>query len=240
MYQIIHSFRLSWEALLLRQRAYSDVRDAPNPFIQGLTVIVVISVLASLVAVVGQGLAWATSPSLTAMRDAVWRGLQRMPWYRDLSGSASFVEQFRQWFDLGWEIVPRFFGAPDILGAAIGVVMRPVGLLILWLVYGLLAHISARILGGDAKLGQTLGCTALAVAPQLLTFVHLLPYVQVGAVVALWTLLCGYTALKNAHRLSWSRTFWATFMPFIILGVIKVALIALLITAAITLSSQGG
>ena len=239
MQQIIVSFRLSWGALLLRDKAYADVRDAPSPFIQGLTAVVVISILASLAAVVGQSLAWATSPSLSAMRDIVWKGMQKMPWYQELSDDAAFIEQFRQWFNLGWEVLPWLFGAPHPLGAVIGVVTRPVGLLIFWLVYGVLAHLSARIVGGHAKLEQTLGCTALAIAPQLLNFVHLLPYVQVGCIVGVWSLVCDYVALKNAHHLSWARTFWATILPLIIMGIALAAFIALLIAAGMAISSQG-
>jgi len=81
------------------------------------------------------------------------------------------------------------FGAPNPASAAVRIVTLPLWLVLIWLLYGVVAHLCARLLGGQGGLGQTLGRTALAVAPQLLNLATFLPYLVVGGVVGTWTLL---------------------------------------------------
>jgi hypothetical protein len=102
------------------------------------------------------------------------------------------------------------------------------GLIVNWLIFGLLAHALARLLGGKGTLNQTLGTTALAAAPQLLNVFGVLPFVVVAG-IGTWTMLCRYMAIRTTHDLSWSRAVWATILPPIILGLIF-ALIGLVVS----------
>jgi hypothetical protein len=157
----------------------------------------------------------------------VLQGLQEMDWYREASlDSAAFEPTFRQQYDMGWRFLPFVFGAPNPVAAAVKVITIPLWLEVSWLVFGLLGYLSARLLGGQGSLGQTLGCTALAVAPRLLGLARVLPYVEVGGAITIWTLICNYLALKTAHRLSSVRAFWATLLPFILLIILILALLA--------------
>jgi len=146
---------------------------------------------------------------------------------------------FSQQYELWWRVFPALFGAPDITNAALKIVTLPLGLAFVWLLYGLLAHLFARLLGGQEGLSQTLGCTALAVAPQLLNLATFLPYVAVGSVVSTWTLLCRYVALKTCHRLTWGRALAATLLPYIVFLVV-VSFITCLGGAAAALIFGGG
>jgi len=84
------------------------------------------------------------------------------------------------------------------------------------LIYGVLAYLFARWLGGTGNLSETLGVLALAVAPQALTVLTLIPFVQLGSVIAVWAVLCAYVGLKTAHKLPWTRAAWATVLPFLL------------------------
>ena len=84
------------------------------------------------------------------------------------------------------------------------------------LIYGLLAYLFARWLGGTGDLSETLGVLALAVAPQAVNVLTLLPFVQIGNLVAIWGILCAFVGIKTAHKLSWQRALWATLLPFIL------------------------
>mgnify|MGYP005837111021 CR=1 FL=1 len=240
MRQILEALRSSWGALLLREEAYDEVRDAANPVIRGLTIIVVIVILVSLVAIAGQALAWATTPSLADMHDVLLRNIQRMPWYQDLARDEQAADLFRRWFSLGWDVFGPLAGLPNVASAAIGVITRPAGFIILWLILGIFAHITARILGGTASLSQTLGTTSLMVAPQLLRLVQVLPYVEIGSVLGAWALACGYLAIKRAHRLSWARTFWAILLALVLVAIVVATLVALLVLLGVALASRGG
>jgi hypothetical protein len=137
------------------------------------------------------------------------------------------------------EIFPRLFGAPDLGTAALRIITLPLGLVVVWALYGLVAHLVARMLGGEGDLGQTLGCTALAVAPQILNIATFFPYLLVGGVVGTWTLLCRYVALKACHRMTWERTLAATLLPYVAFSLVM-ATFGCLAAAVIGMFVAGG
>ncbi len=237
MQQISRYAGLVAGALFLRTDAYEEMREARSPFLTGLIIIVVVGVIIALAALVGTVLEWASTPNLAEMQEVVYEGIIQMPWYQEsLQMVPGYDQMFRQWYDLGWTMGLTFGDSSP--GSALGnVVLTPLGLVIAWLVYGLLAHLFARLLKGEAILSQTLGCTALAVAPQVLNLTELVPYVTVGGVVASWTLVCRYVALKQAHRLTWGRAFWATALPLLTLLVVGLILAALGVLVFGTLAS---
>jgi hypothetical protein len=213
MQQISRFAGLVTRALFLRTDAYEEMREARNPFVEGLFIIVIIGVIIAVAGVVGTTLEWASSPDGAALQDILYDGLTNMPWYQMLEQEIGreFTEQFQWQWNLNSQIAR--WAAPTPLSSLAGVVTTPLWLIIGWLIYGLLAHLFARLLGGEASLSQTLGCTALAVTPQVLNLAGLLPSVAMGGVVATWTLICRYVALKQAHRFTWGRAFWATVLP---------------------------
>ena len=211
--------RLAWEALFLSEEPYAEMREVSNPALRGLGIVVLIAVAVALAGLVGTTLEWATTPSMRDIQQVVLEGIQQMPWYRAMQANPEFREQFQQQFELQWRIFPQIFGA-NIATAAARIVLLPLGLALTWLVYGLLAHLCARLVGGQGGLGQTLGCTALAVTPQLLNLAAFFPYVVVGGVVGTWTVLCRYVALKTCHRLTWGRALAATLLPYVALAVV--------------------
>jgi hypothetical protein len=212
--------RLAWDALFLSETPYAEMREGTNPALYGLGLVVLIALAVALVGLVGTALEWATTPNMADIQDAVFEGIQEMDWYEELQSEDEFNEAFSQWYDTGWRVFPQLFGAPSLATAGARIIFLPLGLGLVWLLYGVVAHLFARMLGGKGDLGQTLGCTALAVAPQLLNLATLLPYVVIGGVVGTWTLLCRYTALKTCHRLNWSRALAATLLPYVAFGLL--------------------
>jgi hypothetical protein len=223
-------------ALFLDSEAYAELRDDDNPFIEGLFLLVIIGILTALLAMIGQLLAWASTPNLAAIKDVVFRNLQQMPWWSMSSAAPGFAEEFRRWYDLGWQVIPALSGAPNPAGAAVNILLWPLGMLISWLIYGVLAHLFARMLGGQGRLGQTMGLTALAFTPMLLRGLEFIPFLVIGSVTATWQLLLRYKAVRTAHGLAWGRAFWATMLPFavyllfwLILGGSVAAVVALIV-----------
>ena len=77
------------------------------------------------------------------------------------------------------------------------IVLAPFLLVVQWLLYGLVGHGVARALGGTGRLTQTLGATALMVAPQVFVLLEVIPFASVSFVlVFVWALLIVY----RAHR----------------------------------------
>lgn len=231
--------RLAWEALFLSEGPYAEMHDDSNPMLHGLVLVVLIALAVALAGLVGTALEWATTPNTHEVQQIVLDGIQKIPWYRELQGDPEFRETFRQQYELWWRMFPALLGAPNIAQAAMNTILMPLGLGFVWLLYGVVAHLCARLMGGQGNLGQTLGCTALAIAPQLLNLVTFLPYVAVGGVVGAWTLLCRYVALKTCHRLTWNRALAATLLPYVAFLVLA-SFIACLGGAAATLIFGGG
>jgi hypothetical protein len=216
---ITDSLRLGWDALLLKEKAYERMGVAANPVVKGLILIVVVGMIIALAAFVGDVLEWASTPDLDEVKDTVYYHMIQMPWWQEaIKADPAFPEYFERWYDWGWNLAKMFSPSPG--SAAVSIILTPLGLIFRWLIYGLLAYLFARWLGGKADLSETLGVLALAVAPQALNLLTLLPYVQMGNLVSIWGILCAYVGLKTVHGLSWSRAMWATLLPFILaLGV---------------------
>ncbi|MDH7484957.1 MAG: Yip1 family protein [Anaerolineae bacterium] len=224
MEQISRFAGLLARGLFLRPEAYEEMRETRNPFVEGLFIVVVVGVIVALAAVIGNTLEWASTPDLAAIRQTVYDGLTNMDWFQQLEQAVGrpFIEQFQRQWDWQWRIMSTLIPTP--VSSLAGIVTTPLRLIIGWLIYGLLAHLFARLLGGQANLGQTLGSTALAVTPQVLNLAGLLPFVTLGGVVGTWVLICRYMALKQAHRLSWGRAFWATVLPRLVIWLLALVL----------------
>ena len=219
--------RMALDALLLRDSAYADMRDGNKPFVRGMIFIAVLGVAIALAGITGHLLEWAVAPNLSAIKETVWEHLIKMPWYEGFSSPpAGVLESIRDQYEYGWRIA-NFF-APNPWRSAMTLISTPLGLLVGWLIYGLLAHLYSRTLGGEGTFAQTYGCVALATSAQALRLANLVPYVRVGGIVAVWGLLCNFVALKAAHKLSGGRAFWAAILP-----VVTIWLLALLLGVAI-------
>jgi len=221
MDNIVGSLRLGWDALLLKEDAYERMNKAANPVVQGLILIVVVGVVVALLAFVGDVLEWASIPDLSQIKDIVLNYIVQMPGWDEVARNPRAMTEFTRWYDFGWDMAIRF-ARPNVGWAAASIITIPLGLLVRWLVYGLLAYLFARLLGGTGDLSATLGVLALAVAPQALKALAIFPYVDPGALIAVWGLLCAYLGLKVAHGLSWYRTVWATLLPFLLVVAVAV------------------
>jgi hypothetical protein len=205
------------------------MRDLENPFSQGLGLVAIISVLVALIALVGivsDLVEGATLYNGEQVKTIVKEGLTRMPWYEAMSEDPVFVREFEQQFEMQWQQNAYRFGpfrfSEVLVGGITGAIFGGLGVFIGWLVYALLAHAFAQMLGGQGTLQQIFGCTALAVSPQVLNLVGLLPFVQVGGIVGTWMLACNYVAVKTVYRLSWGRALGATVLSQIVFAILAV------------------
>jgi hypothetical protein len=235
---IVGSLRLGWNAMLFKENAYEEMRLSASPVVKGLILIIVVGVIIALFGLVGTAVEIASTPDPGAIRGIVERNLAQMPFWDEIERQdPGALKRFQQIFDTVWQIVET--ATPSIAGAALGIVGVPLALVIRWLIYGLVAYIFARWLGGTGNLSETLGVLALAVAPQVLTILTLLPFVQMGSVVNVWGILCAYFGLKVAHKLPWGRAVWAALLPFILAYAI-LFLLACLGTAILGAVIRGG
>jgi hypothetical protein len=199
-------------AFLLQEDTYVEMRDDAQRMKRALMLVVAVGLLVGLTGACGRLGEWAVSPPMDKLQSTVLSHLSQMPWFADMSRDPKAMEIFKQQYEMGWNIAKALVPSPSAL---IGIITTPLSLLLIWIVYGVLAHLAARLLGGKGSAGQTLACTALAVAPQLLNVVTVLPFAQ-AAGVSTWTLVCNFSAIRSAHRLSGWRALAATLLPLVL------------------------
>lgn len=239
MQSITRSFGLLWDALFLQRDAYAHMRDDDNPFVEGLFILVLLGVLLAVAGIIGTTLEWASSPNLNAVREVVLKNLQTMEWYRFLQQSPGGESSFLQIWNGIWNAFAS--AAPSPLRALTGIITKPLALIVWWLVFGLLSYVLARVFGGKGTLNQTLGATALAASPQLVTLLTVLPFVAIAG-LGTWTLLCSYMALRTVHDLSWPRAVLAALLPPVIVGLVVGLIIGAVLAVgfAVAMSSFAG
>ncbi|MDX1414806.1 MAG: Yip1 family protein [Candidatus Promineifilaceae bacterium] len=214
MQTVTQSFRLLWSALFLEEAAYATMSKIEGPVKKGLVILIILGLALGVAGFISASLEWASSPSLNAIKETVEEINQQSPWWQFMEQDPEALAMFEQIWDQVWQIVG--FMVPSPASSLSGLIARPLGLIISWLIFGLVLHLFARWLGGTAALGQTLGATSLAAAPQLLGLVAALPFVVVAG-IGVWTLLCRYMAVRVTHELSWARAVWAVLLAFLLL-----------------------
>jgi hypothetical protein len=134
-------------------------------------------------------------------------------------------EAQEMWLSI-WETVWQVMSYlnPTPASGLAGFIFTPLNLILSWLIFGLVAHLTARIFGGDGRLGQTLGATSLAAAPQLLALFNVLPFVTLAG-ISIWSLLARYLAIRVTHDLSWGRALWVTVLATLIVALLLVFLV---------------
>ena len=231
-------WNLSMGALFLKEETYQKVREEANPIVKGLVLILLVGVVVALAASVGKVLEWSTTPDLSTLKSIILQELQKMPWYAQMSRQPQAIQTFQQTWDSIWQFITPMIGV-NVAGALLGIITNPISLVLRWLVYGVVAFVFARMLGGKGNLTQTLGCTALAVAPEILGVFKFLPYVQLGG-LAVWGLACSYVGLKTAQQLTPWRAFWATVLPLALLAILSILVACIAGFAASTLIAALG
>jgi len=225
-------------ALFLQEETYAKMREDSKGVVKGLFFIVLVGVIVAAIAVVGKALEWSTTPDLSNLKNIVLQELQRAQWFQSMARSPQGMQGFRQGYDLWWQIFGSLFSV-NVLGAVLNIFINPIILVLRWLIYGVVAFVFARLLGGKGNLSATLGCTALAVAPQMLGVVQVVPYAQLGG-LTVWGLICTYLGMKVSNELSPWRAFWATVLPIILLIVLVILFGCIAGFAFGSLLSSGG
>jgi hypothetical protein len=226
--------RLLGRGLFLEPGAYDEAADSDNPFVEGLFLVILIGVAIAVAGIIGQAIDWAMTPDLGEIKQIIYEGLLQSPLFGMLRENADAITQFKENYEQGWRIAEFF--SPNITNIFAGLFLRPLGLLVAWLWFALIAHGVAKALGGNGSLQETLGATALALSPALLHVFGILPTITVAA-AGVWILLARYVAVRRVHEnLTWGRSLVAVLSPLIfswLLLILLAVLLAFLMSAFI-------
>ena len=208
------------KALVLEGEPFLTMVDDDDPWLEGLFLIVVLGLLIGLAKFVGGLLLTVSLPPSGAMIEALAQAWRQIGEPFNLAAGGETVETFlRQ----QWSLVAWLTGYGGGWARLLIFIVAPALLLAQWLLWGLVGHGIARLMGGKASLNQTLGATALMVAPQAFLLFEVVPFVTVSAVlIGVWSLLIFYRAMQIAHDLPWQKAVWAAVLPpamlFVLIG----------------------
>lgn len=220
---------LARDALLLREDAFAAVRLHPSPFARGALILVVILAIVAVARLIGLALGLATAPQVGQIEQALANNLTSLGWYQNqVAQNPEFADQFARGYELIWQGIRLALGVPVPTVTFAGIVGLVVSTFIVWLLYGGIAHLMAKWLGGKASWGQFMGPLALMYAPLLLTVVELVPGAQVPTLLLfLAQLVLAYLAVKTTYGLSVGANLAIILAPYVILLLLVVILGAL-------------
>ncbi len=196
--------------------------DDDNPWVEGLFFTAVIGFLIGLAKLVGGLLLTATLPPSAALLESVVHMLRQIQ-PAGVSGAelVALEAQMRGW----WPVITGMANIGTGWASLLWLIVTPLLFIVQWVVYGLLAHVTARLLGGQGSLSQTLGVTALAVAPRILSLFTIVPFAMITPLLFhVWGVLIAYRGLEVAHELGPRRAVIAALLPWFVLALLTLFL----------------
>jgi hypothetical protein len=256
--------RALWGALLFKTEAFTGLRNRRDAFLQGLLVILVVSLLVGLPILVTdtvKGLRPAAPADEVADARAGFERflqgiepyMQSMPVDQREAIRSVIQQSFQVGMEIGSQIVslPTFLPRPvgRVLQAAGGWTSRPFGgatfplaaaTVGTWLGYGIWVMLAARLLGGRGGLAGFFGTTALFAVPHVLNVFNMAPYVGgvLGFIAFAWGAAIYVKATAVSHELSIERALLAVLLPVLVAFAIAI-LVALVAFGLIGIALSG-
>ncbi len=203
------------KALVLEAQPFETMVDDDQPWLEGLVLVVSVSVLVGFAQLIGNLLQTASLPPPAALLTTLLDGWQRLnTQWALIPDEVAAEETIRQ----GWAWFSVTSGYGFGWGSLLTLLLVPLGGLLQWLLVGLIVYGVGRGMGGQGTLNQVLGGTALIIAPQSLLLLQIIPFVSVsGLLLAVWSLLILYRAVEVAHELPWQRAALVASVPYLLL-----------------------
>ncbi|MBX2997394.1 MAG: YIP1 family protein [Caldilineaceae bacterium] len=210
--------------------------DDDNPWVEGLFFTAVIGFVIAIGQIIGGFFLTATLPAPAALLEAILQVVRQMRPAGFTAPELLAVESaIRQW----WPLITGFYHYGTGWARLLLLVVTPLLLVVQWVIYGVISHILAKTLGGTGSLSQTLGVTALSMAPRVLLLATAIPFASVGSLLLqVWGILIAYRGLEVAHDLGVRKAAMAALLPILILALISFLIAAMV--ASLTALAGGG
>lgn len=237
-------FSVLVKTVVLDDAAYQEWRQRPNPLVKGITLIVVVSLIAGLVTF-AVDLANKTKPVKVAeIEAAIEESFEQQrrwnPAWQNMDPEVREMidEQTDVVLDMIADIVqiktplPRSAtGFFEALGAFLSQVSSS---LAGWLFYGALVLMAVNLLGGGARLPDFLGMVSLYTIPGLLGLLGPVPCLGglLGLVGLIWSIVIYVKAVSVVSDLDIGRSVVAVFAPVVVIFVLGLLLTVLAVAWA--------
>lgn len=145
-----------------------------------------------------------------------------------LTGIGTFVSQL---------MMGKLFGA--IIGLIVGVIMIVVG----YYIWAYIVHfVGKSLFQGQASVPELLRTLGYAYGPTALAVLSFIPCIGglLAIVGAVWGLVCGYFAVRETHKMSDGQTIITVVLGWIVVLIIRAAVLAVFGIGALGLSALTG
>lgn len=214
------------KALVLDAEPFIALSDDDDPWVEGLFLTISIGFLVGIARLLGQLLTTAVLPPNDSILAALLQDWRQFSTSVPQSINPAIMEAAVQ---EAWALISFWNGYSGGWLRLLTLVTTPILLLAQWLLAGMIVYAAARFFGGVGSLNQTLGVTALMVAPQVLRFAEILPFAAVSQLLlSVWALLIVYRAVEVAHDLPWQQALVAAAAPLLLLILFALLLVILL------------
>lgn len=225
-----------WRTVILDDAGYQEWRERPNLFLRGITLIIVVSLVAGLLTFVFNLVNQVRPVNV----DQITAGMTQWQQFVPVELDPEFQEFWESMVDVIAPMVrdlaevqaplPRgLVGFFNSFGAWLSRALTAIGG---WIFYGVLVLLFVNLLGGTAKIPEFLGTVALYIVPGLLVLFGPIPCI--GAILAfigtVWSIVVYMKATSIAGNLDTGRTILAVLAPALsifVLGIVLAALVAL-------------
>jgi hypothetical protein len=200
------------KALVLDDEPFIHMIEDDNPWVEGLALTTAIGLLAGAAQMIGGWLTANSLPDPTALQNALLAG------GRQLAATTNLPpEVVDALVGPAWNLLSATSGYAGGWSSVIPLIATPLLLLIWWTFFGYVTFGGARAAGGRGSLQDTMGATALMVAPQVLLVLSIIPFVTISSLLlSAWGMLIGYRAVQTTHQLSWARAAIVTILPYVV------------------------
>jgi hypothetical protein len=237
--------------LRLDDAPFEAQRAAPDGVARGITFLVTLALAVGLVMGAAQFLGQAgTDPAgeverATSSISGIIDMLATAGLFGDPETADQIKESIRAGLAMGTEVAdvaqattPAPSPIPQLFRAVGAWLSWPFSWLALWLTWGVITLIFARLLGGTATIQQMLATTALVAAPHLLDALGWIPCfgALIGVLAWIWAAVVFVKATAVANRISVPAALAAVFLPLLIpvaIGICGLFTIGLIVGQAV-------
>jgi len=237
--------QLAWDVLLFRHETYARHVARTDALKRGLTLLVLVTLLAGVVSLVVNVVGDLRPMSIEARHQEAEQGIQEF--IRSLGSMQQFFDlppgferEMRAYMQAGIGIGFDIEDLPTRLPKPVGRVLRDLGAFLSlpfsrlagWMGYALWVLLVAKLLGGRATVPQMLGATALYAVPHILDILGFVDCLgpTLGLVATVWGIAIYVKALSVANDFSIGRAITATVVPTLVGAALALlGLLALLI-----------
>lgn len=225
-----------WRTVILDDAGYQEWRERPNVFLRGITLIIVVSLVAGLLTFVFNLVNQVRPVNV----DQITAGMTQWQQFVPVELDPEFQEVWESMVDVIAPMVrdlsevqaplPRgLVGFFNSFGAWLSRALTAIGG---WMFYGVLVLLFVNLLGGTAKLPEFLGTVALYIVPGLLVLFGPIPCIGwiLAFIGTVWSIVVYMKATSVAGNLDTGRTILAVLAPALsifVLGIVLAALVAL-------------